>query len=63
MVCEYHHEEPHLAPLFGSMNRLIELAEAKPACDDWIKQPFDFPPRDMDFTARDAKALVALHQA
>ncbi len=63
MVCEYHHEETHLAPLFRSMNRLIELAEAKPACDDWIKLPFDFPPLDKDFTARDAKALAALHQA
>ena len=62
-VCEWHHEEANLAPMFKSIESLFDSIANNPECDDWIDLPRDYPMfDDKDFSIEDEKILLELHQ-
>jgi hypothetical protein len=61
-ICEWHHEECALAPMFRSVDSLLAAIESNPECDDWIDLPQDYPqPDDDTFTIEDEESLLLLH--
>ena len=61
-VCEWHHEESNLSPMWKSIDSLLNHIENEPKVDDWIKLTRDYPQTDENFTPEDEAILETLHK-